>query len=294
MNKINLLNDFFIRYLLASKGDEDILENIVNAVLTNIGFETVHNLEIINPYNLKDNQYLKESILDVKAKTNDNKKIIIEFQLFGNIDFLKRIYYYISKNIALELKTNEAYRDISQIISINFLDFNLNFNDNGKEHRCFKLIDTDNHDISLDMIQIHLIEIKRFKKILEASTIEEIKKNKLLSWIEFFTSNDLNKIIDKLKEENIIMSKVIEKYKIFTSDEESMQVYNAREAFLYGQEVMLKREREEGKKEGIKEGIEKGVEKEKYALAKNMKTENIDINLISKITGLSKEEIDNL
>ena len=95
-------------------------------------------------------------------------------------------------------------------------------------------------------------------------------------------SNDLNKIIDKLKEENIIMSKVIEKYKIFTSDEESMQVYNAREAFLYGQEVMLKREREEGKKE------------EKYALAKNMKTENIDINLISKITGLSKEEIDNL
>lgn len=90
------------------------------------------------------------------------------------------------------------------------------------------------------------------------------------------------------------MSKVIEKYKIFTSDEESMQVYNAREAFLYGQEVMLKREREEGKKEGIKEGIEKGVEKEKYALAKNMKTENIDINLISKITGLSKEEIDNL
>ena len=86
------------------------------------------------------------------------------------------------------------------------------------------------------------------------------------------------------------MSKVIEKYKIFTFDEESMQVYNAREAFLYGQEVMLKREREEG----VKEGIENGIEKEKYALAKNMKIENIDINLISKITGLSKEEINNL
>ena len=75
------------------------------------------------------------------------------------------------------------------------------------------------------MIQIHLIEIKRFKRILETSTIEDIKKNKLLSWIEFFTSKDLNKIIDKLKEENIIMSKVIEKYKIFTSDEESMHIY---------------------------------------------------------------------
>lgn len=286
MNKINLLNDFFIRYLLACEGDEDILENIVNSVLINIGFDTVHNLEIINPYNIKDNQYLKESILDVKAKTRDNKKIIIEFQLFGNIDFLKRIYYYISKNIALELKSNEAYKDISKIISINFLNFNLNFDDFGKEHRCFKLIDTNNHNISLDMVQIHLIEIKRFKKILEKLNIEDIKKNKLLSWIEFFTSSDLNKIKNKLKEENYIMSKVIEKYDIFTSDEETMQMYNAREAFLYGQEIMLKREREEGIKEGI--------EKEKYALAKNMKNENLDINLISKITGLSTEEISKL
>ena len=82
------------------------------------------------------------------------------------------------------------------------------------------------------------------------------------------------------------MSKVIEKYDIFTSDEETMQMYNAREAFLYGQEIMLKREREEGIKEGI--------EKEKYALAKNMKNENLDINLISKITGLSTEEISKL
>ncbi|WP_297278142.1 Rpn family recombination-promoting nuclease/putative transposase [uncultured Brachyspira sp.] len=286
MNKINLLNDFFIRYLLACEGDEDILENIVNSVLINIGFDTVHNLEIINPYNIKDNQYLKESILDVKAKTRDNKKIIIEFQLFGNIDFLKRIYYYISKNIALELKSNEAYKDISKIISINFLNFNLNFDDFGKEHRCFKLIDTNNHNISLDMVQIHLIEIKRFKKILEKLNIEDIKKNKLLSWIEFFTSSDLNKIKNKLKEENYIMSKVIEKYDIFTSDEETMQMYNAREAFLYGQEIMLKREREEGIKEGI--------EKEKYDLAKNMKNENLDINLISKITGLSTEEISKL
>ena len=82
------------------------------------------------------------------------------------------------------------------------------------------------------------------------------------------------------------MSKVIEKYDIFTSDEETMQMYNAREAFLYGQEIMLKREREEGIKEGI--------EKEKYDLAKNMKNENLDINLISKITGLSTEEISKL
>lgn len=51
------------------------------------------------------------------------------------------------------------------------------------------------------------------------------------------------------------MSKVINKYERFISNEDEMEVYNARDAFLYGQTVMLKKEREEG----IKEGIEKGM-----------------------------------
>ena len=103
MKEINRLNDLFMRYLIGKEGDEDILENIVNAVLNNAGFESVSNLEIINPYNLPENENLKESILDVKAKTKDGKKIIIEIQLVGNNNFVKRILYYIAKNIVLDL-----------------------------------------------------------------------------------------------------------------------------------------------------------------------------------------------
>ena len=297
MRNINRMNDYFVRYLLGSIGNEDILENIVNCVLIdseNIvncvlidsGFEEVHNLEIINPHNLPENINLKESVLDVKAKTKDNKKIIIEIQLSGNIDFVKRIYYYISKNIVSELNENESYDIISQVISINFVNFNMDFNDEGKAHRCFKLIDTQNHNVSLDIIQMHIIEIPRFIKILNNANTDDIKKNKILSWIEFFTVKDLDKVKEKLKELNNIMSKVIDKYERFISSEEEMEVYNARDAFLYGQTIMLKREREEGIKEGI--------EKEKYSLVRNMKKKNMDINLISELTGLSIEEIKNL
>ncbi|ANN64835.1 Rpn family recombination-promoting nuclease/putative transposase [Brachyspira hyodysenteriae] len=280
------MNDYFVRYLLGSIGNEDILENIVNCVLIDSGFEEVHNLEIINPHNLPENINLKESVLDVKAITKDNKKIIIEIQLSGNIDFVKRIYYYISKNIVSELNENESYDIISQVISINFVNFNMDFNDEGKEHRCFKLIDTQNHNVSLDIIQMHIIEIPRFTKILNNSSIDDIKKNKILSWIEFFTVKDLDKVKEKLKELNNIMPKVIDKYERFISSEEEMEVYNARDAFLYGQTIMLKREREEGIKEGI--------EKEKYSLVRNMKKKNMDINLISELTGLSIEEIEKL
>ncbi|WP_241476632.1 Rpn family recombination-promoting nuclease/putative transposase, partial [Brachyspira hyodysenteriae] len=83
MRNINRMNDYFVRYLLGSLGNEDILENIVNCVLIDSGFEEVHNLEIINPHNLPENINLKESVLDVKAITKDNKKIIIEVQLSG-------------------------------------------------------------------------------------------------------------------------------------------------------------------------------------------------------------------
>ena len=294
MRNINRMNDYFVRYLLGSLGNEDILENIVNCVLRDSKFDEVHNLEIINPHNLPENINLKESVLDVKARTKDNKKIIIEIQLSGNIDFVKRIFYYISKNVVSEINENEPYDTISQVISINFVNFNMDFYDEGKPHRCFKLIDTENHSVSLDMMQMHIVEIPRFIKILNNSNIDNIKKNKILSWIEFFTVKDLDKVKEKLKEVNDIMPKVIDKYERFVSSKEEMEVYNARDAFLYGQNVMLKREREEGIKEGIEQGIEKGIKENQILVAKNMKNKNMDIELISELTGLDIKEIEKL
>ena len=46
------------------------------------------------------------------------------------------------------------------------------------------------------------------------------------------------------------MTKVIKRYERFISSEDEMEVYNARDAFLYGQTLMLKREREEGRERG--------------------------------------------
>ena len=197
-----------------------------------------------------------------------------------------------------EINENEPYDIISQIISINFVNFNMDFYDEGKAHRCFKLIDTENHSVSLDMMQMHIIEVPRFIKILNNANTDYIKKKKILSWIEFFTSKDLDKVKDKLKEVNNIMPKVINKYERFISSEDEMEVYNARDAFLYGQTIMLKREREEGIQEGIEKGIQKGIQEgrreEQINIARSFKNAGIDIKIISENTGLSVEEINKL
>ena len=82
------------------------------------------------------------------------------------------------------------------------------------------------------------------------------------------------------------MTKVIKRYERFISSEDEMQVYNARDAFLYGQTLMLKREREEG--------IEEGRREEQIAIARSFKNAGIDIKIISENTGLSVEEINKL
>ena len=233
---------------------------------------------------------MKESIIDIKAKTKNNETVIIEFQLCGNMDFLKRIFYYISKNVVNKVKEGENYNNVQKIISINLLDFNLKFGDKGKAHRCFKLIDTKDLNISLDLIQIHILEVKRFIEIIKNSTKEELKNNILLSWMKFFTSDNLELIEDELKEENQIMSKVIEEYKRFTSDDKMMRAYAAREAFLIGQKMMLRREREDGFDEGKLEGIKE----RNYSIAKTLKQMNMDNGSISKATGLTIDEIEKL
>ena len=94
------------------------------------------------------------------------------------------------------------------------------------------------------------------------------------------------------------MSKVIEEYRKFTSDGKMMRAYAAREAFLVGQKMMLRREREDGFDEGIKEGIAKGklegIKEGQISMAKSMKKENIDIETIKRIMGLTVDEIKKL
>lgn len=58
----------------------------------------------------------------------------------------------------------------------------------------------------------------------------------------------------------------------------------------YGHRLDIK----DAKNEGIKQGLEQGLEQEKIEIAKKMLKEKMEINLISNITGLTKEEIQKL
>ena len=293
----NPLNDYFIRYLFTDKGSsEAILLDFINSIMLNANMKTFRSVEILTPFNLKKNRNLKETIVDVKCLTQNGSVVIIEIQLQGNSRFPERILYYWAANYSKLLKHGEKYDELTPVISINLLNFNLDKTKN--IHSCYMLYEMNNKKLLTDHLQIHIIELKKFKKNVLAKDLN--------SWLKIFTSKNLEASMSEIVKEKPIMEEVQRKYNNFVKSKLMMMEYEKKEAYLYGNQIMMEEERrlgkeegiKQGKEEGIKEGMEKGMEKgTKEALiltAKNMKNKNMDIKLISEITGLNIEEIENI
>ena len=277
----NPLNDYFIRYLFTDKGSsETILLDFINSIMINANMKTFRSVEILTPFNLKKNKNLKETIVDVKCITQNGSVVIIEIQLQGNSRFPERILYYWAANYSKLLKHGERYDELTPVISINLLNFNLDKTKN--IHSCYMLYEMNNKKLLTDHLQIHIIELKKFKK--------NVLSKDLNYWLKIFTSKNLEASMSEIVKEKPIMEEVQKKYNNFVKSRLMMMEYEKKEAYLYGNQIMLDEERRLGKEEGIKEGIKEN----QILTARNMKKENIDISVISKVTGLSIEEVEKL
>ena len=285
MNKkpFNALNDCFVRYFFTDKGGEKVLLDFINAVMISADMKTFKAVEILNPFNLKRHYKDKETIVDVKCITKNGTVVIIEVQLSGNSRFPERILYYWAANYSKLLKKGEEYEDLTPVISINLLNFNLNKNDKNV-HSCYMIYDTKNKNLLTDHLQIHIIELKKFK-----FKDNDLKKD-LNYWLGFFTTKDMEEYMSEIVKEKPIMEEAHKRYNNFIRSRLMMSEYEKKEIYQYDKQITLEEKRREGKAEGIKEGIEK----RNYTIAKSMKKDGADINLISKYTGLTIKEIEKL
>ena len=288
----NTLNDCFIRYFFTDKGGEKVLLDFINAVMISADMKTFKAVEILNPFNLKKHYKDKETIVDVKCITKNGTVVIIEVQLSGNSRFPERILYYWSLNYSKLLKKGEQYDALTPVISINLLNFNLN-KKNSNVHSCYMIYDTKSERLLTDHLQIHMIELKKFK-----FKDNDLKKD-LNYWLGFFTTKNMEAYMSEIVKEKPIMEEAHKRYNNFIRSRLMMTEYEKKELYQYDKQISLEDKRREGIKEGIKKGKLEGIKEGKLegerdksiSIAKTLKQMNMDDDSISKATGLSIEEI---
>lgn len=286
INNLNRINDYFIRYLFSHKGNENIALNFINAVFKDLDFETFNKVEILNPFNIAENYDEKESIVDIKATTETGITVLIEIQARGNENFIKRTLYYWAYNYSSNLNRGSIYDELKAVVSINITNFILT--DENKVHSCYVLKELNNNKILTDHCQLHFIELPKFN-IKNITEMEELHKD-FISWIKFFKGDNMSNLI----KENTIFEEVENKCNTFVNDRPVMDKYKKREIDAYFFDRSMELDLKKAKEEGIEQGIEQGEKNKAISMAKNMKNRNMDINLISELTGLSIEEIKNL
>ena len=238
-----------------------------------------------------DNILFLKNELD-KNKYNDTRKtvdlivkidgVIYNIEMNNNYQktYIERNIEYITELYKSSRKIGEGYKyEYTYQININ----NFTFKDREKTSEVF-MIRNEEGEVLTDKIKImHLYLPKILNKYYNKEKLSELEK--LMLVFNLTNKNELNDIIGE--------NKIMEEYK-----KEALDASHSEEVIgLYDKELedeFLKRATyQEGIEKGIEQGIEQGENKKSIEIAKIMLDKNMDISLISEITKLSKEEIEN-
>ena len=282
----NPLNDYFMRYMFAKEGHEHILKNLINSVRADYNQEIFEEVKVLNTFNLKETVNDKQSIVDVRAVTKSGEIVLIEIQRVGNQSFVYRSLYYWSKGYVSNLRNNEKYNDLKQVIVINILDFTL-LRDIDKEHSCYVIKELETNHILTNHLEMHFLELPKYLSSNSNLTDE------LYAWFYFLTIKEkiekMEEIMKMLVKKNPIMKEVYDEYNKFVGTKDLFDNYAEYEK-NYFDILALSEERVKGREEGIKEG-----EKNKaVSIARSLKKSGLDNKFISENTGLTIEEVEKL
>jgi len=90
------------------------------------------------------------------------------------------------------------------------------------------------------------------------------------------------------------MEKVAKKISKVSREEELQGIYDKEEQEQFIRNLIRSNAQSKGYEIGIEKGIEKGKYDEKKLIASNLLKQGVDVDIISKSSGLSKEEILNI
>lgn len=277
MCRANPKVDLVFKKLFGSEENTDILKSLINSLLPEN--EQLTDIHIKNPYNLADYIDGKLSILDIKAVDEHGKWYDIEMQIDPLGYYGQKALFYWGKVFTAQIEAGELYSKLNKTIVISLLDF-IYFPDDERVHRIVSLRDIENFEKygDLDFMDLHFVEMKKFKKELN-----EIKTT-LDRWVTFLNNSykyEKNKIPAELARDKEV-TKAIEKLDLMYLNEKEREYYEAEQKNI------------RDRAEAFRTATEKGRVANAMDTARKMKADSLSFDMISKYTGLKTEEIEKL
>jgi predicted transposase/invertase (TIGR01784 family) len=113
--------DWFIKKMLRDKSNFKVLEGFLSALLK----KDIVILNILESEGNQDSDKSKFNRVDILVEDENKEKIIVEIQNERESDYLERILFGSSKVIVDYFKLGDKYKEISKVISVSILYFNL-------------------------------------------------------------------------------------------------------------------------------------------------------------------------
>jgi predicted transposase/invertase (TIGR01784 family) len=276
---INPFTDFGFKKLFGEEISKDLLINFLNQLLPSE--HKITELKFKQPENLGSTEIDRKAIFDIYCENENGEKFIVELQKAKQNFFKDRMVYYSTFPIQEQAKKGDWDYKLTAIYCIGILDFIFDDEKEQKDKYLHYVALTEQETKKVFFNKLHYIylEMPKFNKS-ENELITEIDK-----WSYFIKNlQNLDHIPAKLQNE--IFIKAFEIAEIAKFDRKQLEEYE--------QSLKYYRDIKNVVDTSFVEGIEEGRKEEKYDVVKNGKKEGLSIDILIKLTGLSKEEIENL
>jgi predicted transposase/invertase (TIGR01784 family) len=254
--------------------------------------EVKGNVKVLNSEKRINHKEDKRQEMDIVAEIQINNGlntiINIEVNLYPGTT-LKRNFLYVMGIQANSLKNKDNYNKILPILQISFDNYEINDKNPKIIKRCFIKDDT-NTIIYKDLEFMHINIAKCYKAWYDKSINKEPKEEQDLiligALLKIKNLKDFNSCLEETSMSKEVKEDIKNIVEDFNSDEYEWAYYDKahNDLAIRNGDISLAKE----------EGIKQGKLEEKIQIAKNLLKEKTPIDIISKATGLSQEELEKL
>ena len=281
--KFYMLSDRIVKKLFTngSKASEDLLYLIISKAIK-VPIENLkRDFKIMHPeIALNDKNINSEADL---VYENDKIYISLEINYSDYKSLSKKNFSYVCCLYLRDLLPNSDYKNLKEVYSINIDGFDYF----GQNKFIYESEMIEKNLLMPRNLGIHCIDInlEYLEKLGYNNITDELEKS-----LYIFVCNNKN-ILYELYEEGSFMREFLKEAEKLSHDLDELLYYDKKKL---DQEMVYNNGKEDGIEQGIEQGIEEGEKRKSLEIAKNLINQEISIDVISKATGLTKEEIENL